>query len=69
MVTYEFTKLSGERFIYFFDINTRLWTVTEIDSKGGLLNKESDYYHNRTQMVEHTGFNFKTVYVEQNKFV
>ena len=63
MKTYKHKKEDGSLWMFYFDTNIRLWTVLEIDIEGNILSKEADYYHNREQMIDIHGFNFKIGYL------
>lgn len=63
MKTYEYTKEDGTRWLFYYDRWIRLWTIYEIDSEGHqLIDTEADHFHDRKQLVDYHGVNFKTVY-------
>jgi hypothetical protein len=58
MRTYE-EIIDGRRYLYYYDWSIRLWTVLEVDSDGGQLSYEADYFHDKEQMLEQYKFTFK----------
>ena len=59
MKTYKYKKQDGSLWMFYYDTNIKLWTAFEIDIEGNKISKEADYFHNKSQMIEAHGFNFK----------
>lgn len=57
--TYNYKKQDGSLWMFYYDTNIKLWTVFQIDIEGNKISREADYFHNKIQMIETHGFNFK----------
>jgi len=59
MKTYQYIKEDKTIWWFFYDRTIKLWTVFEVAKDGTQISQECDYYQNKKQLTESTGFNFK----------